>query len=287
MEGCGYDRRGLPVGWPGCRLGSAARTRRRRGRLIVTTALFGILTVSLAVVLAVAGLALVQRLIPLQIREAHNAATGIIYAALYVMFGVTVGFSLFLVWQQYDAAQKSAESEAATVDAIYGLAGGFPEPERGRVQDLAASYARVVVEEEWPLMREGRTSERAGELADELRASIQDFEPGTEAGQVLRSEGLTQLDDLYEHRALRLLEVREGLPPILWVVLVVGGVITVAFTYLFGMETPWLHMLAVAALTVVVTLIIYTIAVLDYPFNGDLRVGPDAFEQVLREIKGD
>jgi len=28
---------------------------------------------------------------------------------------------------------------------------------------------------------------------------------------------------------------------------------------------------------VVVTLIIYTIAVLDYPFNGNLRVGPVAF----------
>jgi hypothetical protein len=134
-------------------------------------------------------------------------------------------------------------------------------------------------------MREGRTSATAGDLADDLRGSIQDFEPRTEAEQTLRSEGLTQLDDLDEHRALRLLEVREGLPPILWVVLVVGGVITVAFTYLFGMETPWLHMLAVAALTVIVTLILYTIAVLDYPFNGDLRVGPEAFELVLRGIE--
>jgi hypothetical protein len=44
-------------------------------------------------------------------------------------------------------------------------------------------------------------------------------------------------------------------------------VITVAFTYLFGMKSPWLHMLAVAALTLMITLIIYTIAVLDYPFN--------------------
>ncbi len=238
-------------------------------------------------VLAVAGLAAVQRLVPLPIREAHNTATGTIYAALYVMFGVTVGFSLFLVWQQYDAAQKSAESEAAHVEELYRLAGGFPEPDRGRVQDIARTYARVVVEEEWPLMREGRTSPRAGELADELRANIQEFEPSTDNEQALRSEGLAQLDDLDEYRALRLLEVREGLPPILWVVLVVGGVFTVAFTYLFGMETPWLHMLAVAALTVVVTLIIYTIAVLDYPFNGDLRVGPQAFELVLREIAGD
>jgi hypothetical protein len=243
------------------------------------------LVVLLAVVLAVVGLAVVQRLVPLPLRQAHNTATGTIYAALYVMFGVSVGFSLFLVWQQYDAAQKTAEHEAGNVEEIYRLAGSFPEPERGRVQALAASYARAVVEEEWLLMRQGQTSPRAGELADELRESIQDFEPRTGAGQALRSEGLAQLDDLDEDRALRLLEVREGLPPIVWVVLVVGGVITVVFTYLFGMQTPWLHMLAVAALTVLVSLIIYTIAVLEYPFDNELRVESDAFEQVLHEIE--
>ena len=94
------------------------------------------------------------------------------------------------------------------------------------------------------------------------------------------------MDELDEERALRLLEVREGLPNILWVVLVVGGVITVAFTCLFGMETHWLHMLAVVALTVIVALILYTIAVLEYPFDGEVRVGPDAFELVLHEIEG-
>ncbi len=71
------------------------------------------------------------------------------------------------------------------------------------------------------------------------------------------------------------------------VLVVVGGVITVVFTYLIGMETPWLHMLAVAALTSIITLILYTVAVLEYPFDGDARVQPDAFELVLREIEGD
>jgi hypothetical protein len=56
----------------------------------------------------------VRRVVPLPLRESHNAATGTIYAALYVMFGVTLGFSLFLVWQQYDAAQKAAESGAGS-----------------------------------------------------------------------------------------------------------------------------------------------------------------------------
>jgi hypothetical protein len=51
----------LPPGTLECRLGKARRDADgdRGGRLIATTALFGALIVSLAVVLAVAGLALV------------------------------------------------------------------------------------------------------------------------------------------------------------------------------------------------------------------------------------
>jgi len=64
---------------------------------LVTTILYGILIVVVAVVATVAGLMLAQRLIPLSIREQSNTATGTIYAALYVVFGVSLGFSLFLV----------------------------------------------------------------------------------------------------------------------------------------------------------------------------------------------
>jgi hypothetical protein len=86
------------------------------------------------VLLAVARTAVVQRLVPLSIRQSRNDATGIIYAALYVMFGVTIGLSLYLVWQQYDTAQKTAEGEAAHLKDLYRLARSLPEPERGEVQ---------------------------------------------------------------------------------------------------------------------------------------------------------
>ena len=44
----------------------------------------------------------------------------------------------------------------------------------------------------------------------------------------------------------------------------------VGFTYLFGLENNTTH-----------CLILFTVAALDYPFRGEVRVGPDAFEQVL------
>jgi cation transporter-like permease len=67
----------------------------------------------------------------------------------------------------------------------------------------------------------------------------------------------------------------------MWVVLFVGGVEVVGFTYLFGLESTTVHVLMVASLTFVIALVLFTIAALDYPFKGDIRIDPDAFEQVL------
>jgi hypothetical protein len=51
--------------------------------------------------------------------------------------------------------------------------------------ELARSYARVVVEEEWPLMQQGDASPKAWDLLDELRGSIEAFHPTTDAQVVL------------------------------------------------------------------------------------------------------
>ncbi len=248
------------------------------------------MVILLGVLFAAAGQTLVQRLMPLPLRESQTAAMGLIYAALYVMYGVTLAFSLFLVAQAFATAQRTTENEAGDVEALYRLAEQFPEPKRHEIQELARSYARVVVEEEWPMLGQGRTSRaspQAEALADELTESVEDFEPGTSSEQALYTQGLTVARDLEKERDARLHESRQGIPPLLWIVLVTGGVITIAFTFFFGMETPWLHRLSVAGLTVVIVLVLYTIYRLDYPFSGAVQVGPDAFELVLQEIEDD
>lgn len=249
------------------------------------TVLLGFLVLLLAVTLAVAGLVLVQRLVPLPIRESHNTAIGIIFAALYVMFGVMVGFSAYIVLNKYNASQNTAKSEAGNVEELYWLAEQLPEPKRGEIQELTASYARAVVDEEWPLMRQGQESPHAGALDDELRRSIQDFEPGTDAERALYAQGLDRVHDLNEDRETRLLNAREGLPPILWIALITIGIDTILFTFFVGMKNAWLHASAVAALTAAIALIVYAIVSLDQPFGTDLRVGPDAFQLVLQTME--
>jgi hypothetical protein len=237
------------------------------------TVLLGILIVSVSMLLAVAGLVMVQRLMPLEVREAHNAAIGIVYAALYVMFGMMVGFSAYLVLSKYISSQNIVESEAGSVEELYWLAENLPEPDQARIQDLTISYAQT-------------TSPRAAALGDELRRNVQSFEPDTNAEQALYAQGLERIHDLDEDREVRILHVREGIPPILWLVLISLGINTVIFTYFVGMKSYRLHIAAVAALAGAIALILFTIGVLDRPFGPGWRVDPDAFKLVLNTIEG-
>ena len=79
-------------------------------------------------------------------------------------------------------------------------------------------------------MKDGQESPRADALANELRRSIEDFEPSTDAEQTVYSQELQRVHDLNEAREVRLLNVREGLPLVLWFALVSLGIDKVLFS---------------------------------------------------------
>ena len=248
----------------------------------MSTVILGILVVSLAVLIAVAGLFLVRRLTSLNLREEHNAVAGFIYSGLAVAYAVVLGFVLITVWGRYEAASEKVDQEGAALAAIYWTVDPLPDSDRRQVRQLARSYAQVVIDEEWPMMQDGKSSPYAWVLMDQLRQSMQHFEPSTPAEQVLYDHGLARVHELADARRLRLFEANTHIPTILWVVLLAGGVITVSFTYLFGLKNTWVHTLMVASLTIVLTSILFTVYILDNPFGGDSRVSPEAFELDLQ-----
>ncbi len=140
-------------------------------------------------VLSVAGLTLVQRLVSPRLRQEHNDVAGFIYAVLGVAYAVLLAF-IIAVWEQYQAARDTSDREANELAELYWLAYQLPESEGRQVQELAQSYARVVVEEEWPLMEDGQFSPQAWALVDEIRQRMGEFEASTTTEQVLQDQGL-------------------------------------------------------------------------------------------------
>ena len=201
----------------------------------------GLLIVALAILMAVGGLILVQRLYSTDQRKQHNDVAGFIYAVLGVAYAVLLGLMLIAVWEKWEAADTITADEVNELAGIFWYAHALPQPEGGHIQQLVRSYERVVIEQEWPLMVQGRSSPKAWDTLDELRVTILGLKPPKDAkqmsyDQMRYEEILVQLHELGNARRQRLLAAEQGVPPILWVVLILGGVITVGFTYLFGLN---------------------------------------------------
>jgi hypothetical protein len=236
---------------------------------------------------------LVQRLVSAESRQRHNDVAGFIYAALGVIYAVLLALVVIAVWEEYQAASETVEQEANALAEIFWLAHRLPEPEGSHIQELARSYAHEVVDKEWPLMEQGQAPLMVQEqgipagwtLIDEIRATLQEVEPHTPADEQLYAEGLDQVQRLADARRMRLVAAEEGVPGVLWSVLIFGGVAVIGFTYLFGLENTWAHRLMVITLAAVIGLVLFTIGALEHPFSGGARIGTGAFDLILERFE--
>jgi uncharacterized integral membrane protein len=134
-------------------------------------------------------------------------------------------------------------------------------------------------------MEQGQASPTGWVLIDNLRATLQEIEPNEPAQEALYAEGLDQIEELADARRMRLVAAHEGMPAVLWVVLIMAGVAAVGFTYLFGLENTWAHRLMVVALAGVIGLVLFTIGAIEHPFSGGARIGTGAFELILERFE--
>src|SRR6266508_1574944 len=101
------------------------------------------------------------------------------------------------------------------------------------------------------------------------------------------AEALKRLNDLAEYRRLRIFAGNDTVPSVVWLVLLVGSVISISYTYFFGMKNIRAQYLIAASLTVTITMILFLIYVLDHPFTGTSRVSSEPLKQVMQIINND
>jgi TRAP-type C4-dicarboxylate transport system permease small subunit len=90
---------------------------------VLLTIVSGVLVIGAICLAALAGLELVQRLVPADSRRQHNDVAGFIYAALGVIYAVLLALVVIAVWEEFDAANDTVEQEANAVAEIFWLAG--------------------------------------------------------------------------------------------------------------------------------------------------------------------
>jgi hypothetical protein len=107
------------------------------------------------------------------------------------------------------------------------------------------------------------------------------FDAKTVRDGVIQAEALRTLNELYSARRDRIQAATAGIPAVVWGILLLGGALTVSFSFFFGMPHQGMHYAMTGMLAASGALVIVLIVALDYPFRGDLSVSAEAFEAVL------
>jgi hypothetical protein len=247
----------------------------------ITLAVIILVTVSVSLL----ALALVRRLMPSNSLAQHTDVAGYIFAVIGVIYAVILAFVVIAAWEEHRDAQAAAATEASAVLNLARMANGWPEDDRAAVEAALIAYARQVVDVEWPAMARGDFAPATDTVTINTIWQALNQADDTAATKGASYEvALLQLDRLGEARRDRLLLGQDGVPLPLELILVIGAIITVAFTYLFAVADGRVHALMTASLAVLIALLLLVQNQLERPFQGILAIEPTAMELVLTEI---
>jgi hypothetical protein len=246
------------------------------------TWLWGALFVLGTIALACLGLAIFHRLVNVELRQAHNDLAGFTIAVMGVVYAVLLAFIAVATWERFSSADAVVQAEAGTVDGLYRDTQGFPDAVAEALRKTIREYADTVVHAEWPVQMRGEVPTAGWEPLHKLHAQLVSFQPANRGQAVIQAEFLRNLNELYKARGARLTAAATHVPIVIWWIIVIGGALTTAFTYLFGFKNFCLHLTMTGALAALLALVIVLIVALDWPLRGEVGVPPEAYVYVER-----
>jgi hypothetical protein len=250
--------------------------------MIVETWLWVLLFAVALPACAVGGGLLVRRLVGVDVLASHNDVAGFIYAVIGVVYAVLLGFSAIIVWEQFRRAQEGVASEANALADLYRDSRVFPLDVRNAIELNVREYVRLVVQKEWPAMAEGKSSAETWGEYNRLWRTYQEFVPENEHQRIWYAQSLELLNTLADARRDRLVSTRSAVPAVMWGVLLVGGAITICFSFFFGNRNARAQALMTAGIALTIGVALLSILALEKPFAGITRVDTQAFNQVDR-----
>ena len=235
--------------------------------------------------LAVVGFLFLSRFVPDRWLIADADAAGALYATIGMVYAILVALAAIAVWEPRAAAADSTEREATDLIEAYWSARALETPDRLKVQQLITTYTEEVIDGEWRILsRERAPSSRAQNLLNQLRSTAEAIEPETDRQVAAHDQVLARIADAADARRARIGAASEGMPYPLWPILIFGGVISIAFLYLFGLQRTFPNGLMMFTVGGMVALLLVVIYQLEYPFSRGLSIGPEAFQDALIQL---
>ena len=206
-----------------------------------------------------------------------------VFLQLGVVFAVLLAFVFNDVWSEYRVASQAINSECASLHGVAILSDRLSPPARDAIlQDLHA-YLTTVIDREWPDMRRRNESRVAAAGFQSLWQAVETVKMDPADNQI-RGQLLTLLAAAHESRETRLFQMTQGVPGLVWSMLVIFAAGLIGCMLIFAAEASISKAVLVGFFTSALTLALLTVHVLDFPFESALQLPSRDFNETLAKV---
>jgi len=238
----------------------------------------GLLLVLLWVVLATGGLFLFRRSFSHETLQDSHEVAGYLLAIVGTMYAVLLGLVVVESLAKFQEARNNVRMEANSLADVFLLSERFSPEKEKEIKALCFHYAKRVVDFEWKEMDDCQIDMDCRRTALKLMRSVQQLEPKTPAEQGLYPLAVQEVCQFWDCRRSRINAAQNGVPFEEWMVLLFGAFVTIVFTYFFAVKNKALQVAMTSMVAILIALNLLLVLWFGYPFSGDRKVHPDAFQ---------
>jgi hypothetical protein len=251
---------------------------------MVITLIEGTFLTTLVVLVSIAGLLGARYFLKGDLKSQHDITDP--YSQFVAMlFAVLLGFMVADSMQRFGDARRTVQAEASALANIFRLSEGYPADECSKLRHLCLEYAEEVTNVEWPLLTKHQVDLNAWSIYRKLWKETTTYKVDTQSEANVQQALLTAMTAVGDNRRMRVEALHSGLPLDLWLVLIIGGIATIVFTYFFRADDVKIQIVMVGMVSLVICLNLFLLSSYDDPFSGDVMVTPAAFETQVKLFK--
>lgn len=241
--------------------------------------------VVIAAAISALGFLFVSRFVPDRWIVADADAASALYATIGMVYAILIAIAAIAVWEPRTDAGSNADLEATSLVEAYWSASTLNEADRTSIRAAMTDYLREASGPEWRSLRDNRRGTvAADQLFTDLRLRVDSATPASDKEQAAYGQLTAQIAAAASARRARVAAADEGMPGLLWPVLIGGGIVSIAFLYLFGLERTFPNGLMMATVGGMLALLLFVIYQVEFPYSRDFAIGPDSLISALSTL---
>ncbi|SFF35116.1 bestrophin-like domain [Spirosoma endophyticum] len=213
-----------------------------------------------------------------------NGTVGWFFSAVSLLYGLLLGLLTVAAWGSYNQATLIASQEASATAVLYRDLAAYPDTTRDAMRKQLRDYLTVIVTQSWPAQRQGFLPDSETVVLNQLQKRLLHQRGLTNEQLVVHSETLRAYNSLIDLRRQRQEALKNGVPGVLWLVVLLGAVATIGFSYCFVVVSYRLHALLTGVLAGMIGLLVFLLVVLDHPYWGEISVSAEPYQLVLTTL---